>query len=441
MTFATDVYARRRRQFMDRIGGNAAAIFAAAPVSVRSNDVDYTYRQDNDLLYLTGFPEPEAVCVLLPGRGQGEFVLFVRPRDRERETWTGRRFGVDGAKTEFAADESFAVATLDEKIFELVGTRAALYFNFTRGDEITNRVLGWMRHWRILRPRNGGGPSALLDPGEILHEMRLIKSTDEMAHMREAIAISTEAHCAAMRTVCDGIYEFEVEALIDGTFRKRGASAPAYPSIIASGANATILHYVENNRQMHDGDLLLIDAGAEYAGYCADITRTFPVGATFNASQRAIYEVVLAAQQAAIDLVRPGIAYDAPHQRAVEVLVDGLLSVGLLQGSRAECIAKETYRRFYMHRTGHWLGMDVHDVGKYKIGDTVRSYEPGMVVTVEPGLYIAADDAEVPESFRGIGVRIEDDVLVTAAGNEVLTAAVPKSIAEIEALRSATEIG
>ena len=436
MNLSGEIFARRRRAFMDRIGSTAAALFAAAPMAVRSNDVEYPYRQDNDLLYLTGFPEPEVVCLLLPGRDAGEFVLFVRAREPEKETWTGRRFGVDGAKEAFAANEAFEIAKLDEKVIELVANRDALYVSFTRSDALSDRVLGWIRHWRRLRPRSGTGPVAVLDTGEILHEMRLFKSVEELASMRRAIAISATAHEAAMRTARDGTYEFEIEALIDGTFRRHGASAPAYPSIVASGANATILHYTENNRQMRAGDLLLIDAGAEYDGYCADITRTFPVGRRFSDEQRAIYDLVLDAQLVAIEQVRPGVPYDAPHQRAVEVLVEGLLSLKLLHGDRAEIIEKEEYKKFYMHRTGHWLGMDVHDVGNYKIGPDVRVYEPGMVVTVEPGLYVPAEDAEIPPEFRGIGVRIEDDVLVTASGNEVMTAEIPKSRSDIESLRA-----
>ncbi len=435
MHISLEEFAQRRRTVLSRLPRNAAALFAAAPVATRSNDVEYGYRQDSDLLYLTGFPEPEAVCLFLPGRESGEVVLFVRPRDAEKETWTGRRFGVDGAKECFGVDEVFEIAKLDEKALELLGGYDSLYFSFTRSDAIAERVLGWMRHWRTSRQRQGSGPVALFDPGEIVHEMRLLKSAQEIACLRQAIGISTRAHVEAMQAVREGSYEFEIEALLDGTFRRQGASAPAYPSIVASGANATILHYTENNRQMHNGDLLLIDAGAEYQGYCADITRTFPVGARFSPAQRTLYDLVLAAQLAAIDAVRPGVAYDEPHQRALGVLVDGLLDLGLLSGTRDEVLEKHTYKPFYMHRTGHWLGMDVHDVGAYKRGEETRAYEAGMVVTVEPGLYVAADNQEVPAEFRGIGVRIEDDVLVTGDGNEVLTAAVPKTRAQIEEIR------
>lgn len=429
-------YARRRRVFLDAVGTKAVAVLAAAPVAVRSNDVDYTYRQDNDLLYLTGCPEPEAVCLLLPGHPEGEFVLFVQPRDRDKERWTGRRLGVEGAIEQLGADAAFEIGRLDEKVLELAGGRECLYFNFTRSDAFTSRVLGWMRHWRATRPRTGCGPRGLRDPAEVLHELRLIKSAPEIEIMRRAAAISAEAHCAAMHAVRSGMYEFEIEALMDGTFRRLGATGPAYPSIIAAGDNATVLHYIENTAPMRSGDLLLIDAGAEVDGYCADITRTFPIGATYTAPQRDVYQVVLDAQLAAIAAIRPGVAYDEPHRCAVDTLVDGLRFLKALEGSHDEILERETYKRFFMHRTGHWLGMDVHDVGAYQIGEKTREYAAGMVVTVEPGLYFSADDEQAPEALRGLGVRIEDDVLVTATGADVLTAAVPKSCNDIEGLRA-----
>ena len=435
MSVARDVLARRRRAVMDRIGARAAAIFAAAPTAVRSNDVEYRYRQENDLLYLTDFAEPEAVCLLLPGHPKEQFILFVRPRDRERETWTGRRAGVEGALETYGAQAAYTVDKLDEKIGEYVSECDQLYYTFGRDAAFNQRVLGWMRQWQQLRPRNGKGPMAVLDPGEVLHELRLYKGEEELSCLRQAMAIAAEGHHAAMRDVRPGSMEYAVEALIDFTFRKRGAAGPAYPSIVASGDNATVLHYTTNDRCMQDGELLLIDAGAEYEHYCADITRTFPVGDRFNGPQRAIYDVVLRAQMAAIEVVRPGAHIDDPHKRAVEVLVEGLLDLGLLKGERAEIITKELYRPFYMHRTSHWLGMDVHDVGKYKIESAVRVLEPGMVLTVEPGIYIGADRQDVDPQYLGIGVRIEDDVLVTTAGHEVLSAAVLKQPADIEAFR------
>jgi Xaa-Pro aminopeptidase len=436
MSISPEVLARRRRAFMDHIGPRSAAIFPAAPVSARSNDVEYRYRQDNDVLYLTGFGEPESVCLLVPGHPKEQFVLFVRPRDLERETWTGRRAGTEGALETFGAHAAYTIDKLDEKIGEYVGECDQLYYAFGRDAALNQRVLGWMRLWQQARPRSGKGPVAVLDPSEIVHEMRLRKGEEELACMRRAIAIAAEGHHAAMQAARDGLAEYEIEALIEYTFRRAGASGPAYPSIVAAGANATILHYTTNDQHMRDGELLLLDAGAEYGSYCADVTRTFPIGHRFSDPQRAIYGIVLQAQLAAIEVVRPGARIEDPHKRAVEVLVDGLLDLGLLQGERAEIISKELYRPFYMHRTSHWLGMDVHDVGKYKVESNSRTLEPAMVLTVEPGIYIAADRADVDAAYRGIGVRIEDDVLVTPAGHEVLSAAIPKQPADIEAIRA-----
>ncbi len=439
MRFSSEIYARRRRALMDRLGPNAAAVFAAAPLAVRSNDVEYPYRPDNDVLYLTGFEEPEAVCLLLPGDAEEEFVLFVRPRDAERETWTGRRAGVEGAVADYGAQKAYPLDLLDQKVRDLVGKRESLYYRFGRDTAFSMRVLEWMRHWQQVRPRSGTGPTAVMDPGEIVHEMRLIKGEEELACMRRAIAIAAEGHRAAMHAVRAGMSEFEIEALLDSTFRKRGGSGPAYPSIVASGANATVLHYTTNDCELRAGELLLIDAGAEYGGYCADVTRVFPVATRFSVPQRAIYDLVLRAQCAGIEGVRPGARVEEPHLRVLEVLADGLLALGLLAGDRQEILSKELYKPFFMHRTSHWLGMDVHDVGKYKVDGNARLLEPGMVLTVEPGLYIAPSCADVDPQYVGIGVRIEDDVLVTPDGHEVLSAAVPKQAVEIEALRQQAE--
>jgi len=316
-----------------------------------------------------------------------------------------------------------------------VSGRDELYFRFGRDWEFNQRVVGWMRQWQQLRPRSGHGPVVLRDPAAVLHEMRLRKAPEEVQLLESAARIGAAGHLRAMEEVRGGMYEFEVEALLDGTFRRLGASGPAYPSIVASGPNATVLHYTHNNRCLAEGELILIDAGAEYGFYCSDITRTFPVGRAFSPAQRALYELVLAAQKAAIAEVRPGVPYDRPHRRAIEVLVDGLLELKLLQGDRKEIIEQEQYRKFYMHRTSHWLGMDVHDVGAYKIDEQFRNLEPGFVLTVEPGLYVREDCGDAPEEFRGIGIRIEDDVLVTERGHQVLTAAVPKETEEIEAIR------
>jgi Xaa-Pro aminopeptidase len=435
MPVSPEVLAQRRRVFMDRIGPRAAALLPAAPMVFRSNDVEYRYRPDNDLLYLTGFGEPEAVCLLQPGHPTEQFVLFVRPRDLEREAWTGRRAGVDGAVEQTGAQAAYTIDQLDEKITAYVSECDQLYYRFGPDPVFNQRVLAWLRQWQQLRPRNAKGPTAVVDPSEIVHEMRLLKDEEELTCLRQAIAIAAEGHQAAMRAAGDGVAEYEIEALLDYTFRRRGAAGPAYPSIVAAGPNAAILHYTSNDQRMRTGQLLLVDAGAEYESYCADITRTFPVGARFSEAQRAIYDLVLRAQLAAIDVVRPGARIDEPHRCAVEVLVDGLLELGLLSGDRQEIVAKDLYRPFYMHRTSHWLGMDVHDVGKYKLGEEARLLEPGMVLTVEPGLYVAPDRRDVDEKYLGIGVRIEDDVLVTTAGHEVLSAAVPKHPADVEAVR------
>ena len=435
MTHAREVYAQRRRDFMAHMEPGVA-IFRAAPVAIRSHDVEHRYRQDNDFLYLTGFPEPEATCILQPGADE-PFTLFVQPRDKEKETWTGYRAGVDGARALYGADAAYASDQLDERLPKIVEHAPVLYFAPGRDQRFNQRMLDLFAWALDNHARSGAGPRGLLDPGTILHETRLFKAPEEVAALERAIAIATEAHRAAMASVRPGAFEYEIEALVDYTFRRHGAAGPAYPSIVASGPNATILHYVENSRQMQDGDLLLIDAGAEYDGYCADITRTFPVGRRFSEPQRQLYQLVLEAQAAAIDAVRPDVPFDAPHQRATDVLVDGLIGLGLLSGPHEQAIESGTYRNFFMHRTSHWLGMDVHDVGVYRVGAQARLLAPGIVLTIEPGLYVAPDCETVEPAWRGIGIRIEDDVLVTPAGARVLSAAVPKAIADIEALRQA----
>ncbi len=435
MTHDRATYAERRRAFMSKME-RGVAILRAAPVSVRSHDVDYPYRQDNDLLYLTGFTEPEATCVLAPG-AEHPFTLFVRPRDKDKEIWNGLRAGVDGAKSVYGADAAYPIGELGERLPKLVEHAPVVYFAPGRDAAFNQRMMDLFAWARDNRARSGAGPRGLLDPGTILHEMRLFKEPAEIAAMERAIAIAAEAHVAAMQTARPGQFEYEIEALIDYTFRRRGAAGAAYPSIVASGANATILHYVENDRRMEDGDLLLIDAGAEWGGYCADVTRTFPVGRRFSDRQRALYDIVLAAQEAAIAAVQPDVPFDAPHQRALDVLIDGLLAEKLLTGTREQAVESGSYRTFFMHRTSHWLGMDVHDVGVYHVGEGPRALAPGMVLTIEPGLYVPADLASVDAGWRGIGIRIEDDVLVTEEGHRVLSAAVPKTVADVERLRPA----
>jgi len=425
--------AARRERIMAAMGGGVM-LLAAAPERPRTTDVLYPFRQDSDFDYATGFTEPEAVCVLAPDAPE-RYLLFVRPHDPERAIWVGPRAGIEGAVERHGADHAHPLDDLERVLGPLLEKSAFVYHSMMRDDPLAQRLLAIIRSAQAGRPRSGTGPSTIRDPAEILHEMRLRKEPGELDRMRRAIAIACEAHREAMRAAQPGVTEYELEALVDYTFRRRGATGPAYPSIIASGPNATILHYVENDRVLGDNELLLIDAGAEHAGYCADVTRTFPTGRRYTPGQRTLYDAVLAAQLAAIDTIRPGATLEDAHRAALRVLVDALLAEHLLDGSHDEIVEKGLYRRFYMHRTSHWLGRDVHDVGNYAVGGAPRPLEPGMVLTVEPGLYVSPDADDVPVALRGIGIRIEDDVLVTETGHEVLSAAAPKQVAEIEALR------
>jgi Xaa-Pro aminopeptidase len=430
-----EIFKQRRARFMAEIGA-AAAILPSAPVALRSNDVEYVYRQDNDFYYLTGFAEPESVALFAPGHKDGEFVMFVRPRDRERETWTGRRAGVEGAMLDYGADKAYVIDEFERVLPRYLADVERMYYPLGHNERMNARVLELMRGAQAMRPRTGSGPIAMVDPRELIHEARLKKRPEELDAMRRAVAISCEAHKDAMRRARGGMMEWEIEALVDYAFRSRGAAGPSYPSIIASGPNAATLHYIQNDRQMQSGDLLLIDAGCEVDFYASDVTRTFPVGARFNPAQRALYSVVLEAQRRGIESIKPGVRFDDVHEAALRVLVEGMIDLGLVKGPLNDAIASAAYRRYYMHRTSHWLGMDVHDVGLYRVGGGSRALEPSMVLTVEPGIYISPDDESAPESMRGVGIRIEDDVLVTAEGHEVLTAAIPKTIEEVEALTS-----
>lgn len=426
-------FARRRKQLIRMMGRGSVAIVPAAPVRGRNRDVEYPYRQDSDFHYLTGFPEPEAVAVLVPGRKAAEYVLFCRERDPVMETWNGRRAGQDGACEIYAADDSFPISDIDEILPGLLEGCERVFYTVGILPEFDQRVFGWVNQIRASARTGSRAPDEYVSLEHLMHDMRLFKSRAEIKTMRTAMQISVNAHRRAMQVCRPGMNEYQIEAEFLHEFRSHGAE-PAYPSIVGGGANACILHYTENNAELGDGDLLLIDAGAEYECYAADITRTFPVNGRFSPAQRAVYEVVLAAQQAAIEQVKPGNTWNDPHTAAVETLTAGMVELGLLKGKLRSLIKSEAYRRFYMHRTGHWLGMDVHDVGDYKVGGEWRVLEPGMVLTVEPGLYIPAGSKGVARKWWNIGVRIEDDVLVTADGCEVLTAAAPKRVDEIEAL-------
>ena len=430
-------YRQRREQLMSKIG-NGIAIFRSAPTAVMHNDVEYAFRQDSDFFYLTGFDEPEAVAVLAPHHEEHRFVLFVQPKERDKEVWTGYRTGVEAAKEKFGADEAYPITELDEKLPKYLEKADRIYYHLGRDRFFNDTIL---KHWQHLMagyPKRGTGPIAIESTNPILHAMRQVKSSAELELMRKAVAISVEAHNHAREFSQPGRYEYEVQAELEHIFRLRGGMGPAYPSIVASGANSCVLHYIENNRQMQDNDLLLIDAGCAYGYYNADITRTFPVGKKFTAEQKTLYEIVLKAQLEAIAQVQPGNPYNSFHDTAVRVLVEGLMDLGLLAGDIEEIIKEEKYKPFYMHRTGHWLGLDVHDAGVYKHGENWQILQPGHVVTVEPGLYIGPDiepvegQPAIDERWRGIGIRIEDDVLVTELAHEILTAAVPKSIEDME---------
>ncbi|MEM9490835.1 MAG: Xaa-Pro aminopeptidase [Myxococcota bacterium] len=432
------IYAARRERYMETIGRDAVALIHSPPESVRNGDVHYPFRQSSDLLYLTGFAEPEATLILRPGADEERVVMFVRPRDKEREIWDGRRAGVDGAKQHYGADEAYPIAELDERLIQLIANVDELYYSVGIDPAFDRTVCDAVAHLRRMEKRGRRAPRAIVDPRVVLHEMRLHKSADELAVMRRACEISAEAHIEAMKAARDGGFEYELEALIDYTFRRRGGTGRGYNTIVGAGENATILHYTENDCPLRDGQLVLIDAGCEYRSYTADITRTFPVSGRFSPAQRRVYEVVLRAQKSAIAMARPGVTLDEIHDHCVAELTAGMIELGLLDGAVEERIEDKAYRQFYMHRTSHWLGMDVHDVGAYTERGTPRPLAPGMIITIEPGLYIAADSEDVADEYKGIGVRIEDDILITEGGCDNLTAAAPKECDEIEALCSAS---
>ncbi|UTW44388.1 Xaa-Pro aminopeptidase [bacterium SCSIO 12696] len=427
-------FSRRRRTLMNLMGSNSIAILPAAPMRVRSRDTEYLYRQDSDFHYLCGFPEPEAVLVLLPGREQGEFVLFCRERNREREIWDGYRQGPEGACKNYQADDAFPIGDIDDILPGLLEGRDRVYYSMGRHPEFDSQLMGWVNHIRGQVKTGAIPPNEFSDLDHFLHDLRLYKSAEELKVMRRAGEISAAAHCRAMQACRPGLYEYQLEAEINHEFANCGARNPAYNSIVGAGANGCILHYIENRDRLNDGDLVLIDAGCELHGYAADITRTFPVNGRFSEQQRALYKIVLAAQQAAFDQVKPGNPWSAGHDAAVAVIVEGLLELGLLRGDRDELIESGAYREFYMHKTGHWIGLDVHDVGDYRVDDHSRVLESGMVLTVEPGIYIAPDNLNVEEKWRGIGIRIEDNLAVTADGHECLTAGVPKDPDDVEQL-------
>lgn len=431
-------FRRRRERFLEQIGGGVA-VLAAAPELVKSRDTEVPYRQNSDFFYLTGFLEPEAVAVLTPHDPEHRFTLFVRPRDPERETWSGVRAGVEGAREHFGADAAYPIAELDERLKALVEPADALWYSVLGdGGEMDRRMLGLLAGFRGSRPRSGKGPWDVRDPAQLLDRMRLIKEPGELALMREAAELAARGHLAAMRAGRPGVGEWEIQALLDSTFRAHAPdSGTAFSSIVGSAHNATVLHYVTNSRRIGEGELVLVDAGAEVGLYCADITRVFPASGRFTPEQRAVYDVVHRALEAAIEAVRPGAPVTGVHEAARRVLVEGMIELGLLEGEVDAIIEEEKpFKRFFMHNTSHWLGLDVHDAGGYRDRDgEPLPLEPGMVLTVEPGLYIPVED-DVPEHLRGIGIRLEDDVLVTEDGHEILTRGVPVDADEVERICS-----
>ena len=425
-----EAFSERRRRLLDKIDG--ALLLFSTPVAYRNSDVEHEYRQDSDFFYLSGFAEPESVLLLTTRHEEHRAVLFVRPRDPEREIWDGERAGVDGAVSHYGFDAAYPISELAEKLPRYLTGVSRLYHRLGAHRPNDDRVLDAIGRVRGRGRTKEAWPTEIVDPATVLHEMRLVKTEQEIAVMRRGAEITRDAHIAAMRLAAPGRYEYELEAALRDVFRKHGAERTAYEPIVGSGHNATVLHYRTNNRRMEDGDLVLIDAGCEYGYYACDVTRTFPVSGAFTPAQRRVYEVVLESQRAAIEATKPGISVDDVHDVAVKVIAAGLVELGLVEGPTEKVIEERTYRRYYMHRTSHYLGMDVHDVGPYFAGGKPRPLEAGMVITVEPGIYIRKGDATVPAEYRGIGIRIEDDVLVEAGGNRVLTGDIPRTVDDIE---------
>lgn len=427
-------HARRRKKLMDMMGDESIAIIPTASVYIRNRDVEFPFRPDSDFYYLTGYSEPEAVAVLIPDRHHGEYVLFCRENDPVMETWNGRRAGLDGAVERYGADDAFPISDLDEILPGLLEDRQRIFYTMGNNSTFDQRVLGWVNQVRK-RARTGvSAPDEFISTNHLLHEMRLYKSRAEIAAMRKAAKISAAAHKRAMVACRPGMMEYQIEAELKYTFMKMGAREPAYPPIVGGGANSCILHYTENSQVLNDGDMLLIDAGSEYNGYASDISRTFPVNGKFTTAQREAYELILATQAAAIRKIKPGNHWNEPHEAAVGVLTEGMVDLGILKGKPKQLIKDQAYTKYYMHRTGHWLGMDVHDVGDYKVEGEWRTFEPGMVMTVEPGIYMPAGSKGLAKKWWNIGIRIEDDVLVTVSGHDILSKDAPKSVEDIESL-------
>ncbi len=431
------MHKQNRKAFIKKMGRGGVAIFASAPPAQWNHDTEYLYRPDPNFYYLTGFEEPESICVIAPEHPKHQYILFVRPKDKQAEIWNGKRVGVKDARKHYGADKVYPIEKFSEKIGKYLQDAKRLYYTLGSNEIIDTEILSLFTQSVRSRIRSGKGFDTLVDPSPILSELRLIKNETELQRIRQATEITVAGHVAAMKAVRPGLYEYQLESLVESTFRMNGAGGAAYPTIVASGGNATTLHYTTNDCEIEDGNLVLLDAGAEYGRYSGDVTRTFPASGTFTEAQREVYQLVLDAHKTIIDGIRPGVSIDEPHQKSIELLTEGMLSLGLLKKKKKieKLIEDGAYRQFYMYRIGHMLGLDVHDVNcvREANGD-YKTFQPGMVITIEPGLYVAEGTKGVPPQYLGIGVRIEDDILVTESGNENLTSGVPKEIDEVEAL-------
>ena len=434
------MHEQNRKAFIEKMGRGGVAIFASRPPAAWNHDTEYLYRPDPNFYYLTGFEEPESICVIAPDHPKHQYILFVRPKDKQAEIWNGKRVGVKDARKRYGADKAYPIEKFGEKIGKYLEGAERLYYTLGSNQDVDSEILAIFTGSIRSRIRSGQGFHTLVDPSPILSELRLIKNETELQRIQMATEITVAGHVAAMKAVKPGMYEYDLEALVESTFRMNGASGPAFPTIVASGGNATTLHYTTNDCQIKDETLVLIDAGAEYRRYSGDVTRTFPANGTFTEAQREIYQLVLDAHYAIIDCIRPGVSIDEPHQKSIELLTESMLSLGLLQGKAKKLIKKEAYRQFYMYRIGHMLGLDVHDVNcVHDANGDFKTFQPGMVMTIEPGLYVDEDTENVPPEYLGIGVRIEDDILVTETGCEVITGGVPKEIDAVEELVNSTK--
>lgn len=424
----------RLTEFMSKMEPQSVAVFFSAPEVLRNADADYEFRQDSDFYALTRLNEPESVAVISPGHEKHKYVLFVRQRDKEKEIWNGLRAGIEGAISTYGADAAYDIGQLSQVLPKYLEDNQKLYYRFGLREENDLRMIKYLNSLKAAIRAGKQTPSTIIDPSTLIHELRLRKNAEEIENMRTAARISAEGHIAAMKACKPGMYEYELEALIEYVFRRQGATGTSYQSIVGAGFNSTILHYNTNNAQIQDGDLVLIDAGAEYNMFAGDITRSFPANGKYTKAQQAVYELVLHSNKEVIKMIKPGESFMALHEKTIEIITQGLVDLGLLSGDVKENIERKTYERFFMHRTGHWLGMDVHDVGRYKLEDGWRKIEPGMAFTVEPGIYIQPGTEGASDEFYNIGIRVEDDIVVTETGCEVLTSLVPKEVAEIEAL-------